>query len=218
MINEVLGVLFHFVLYFGIIALVAYFIYPLQDGIEHYFDKKVVWITGKSPHLSRSSTQSEEVYYKKSRLVLGASSGIGRELAKELARICPSVSLVLSARREEELKSVAAELNLDPKQYLILPLDLEQHEYSFESKLAFVLNRLGDLDVLINNAGISQRSLIKDTIHSVDSRLISINYLGTVALSKTVLPVMAEIISVCIHLIDIVSSISCNVNEDITWW
>ena len=154
---------------------------------------------------------------KKPRLVLGASSGIGRELAKELARLCPSVSLVLSARREEELKSLAAELNLDPSQYLILPLDLERHQHSFDSKVELVLHRFGHLDVLINNAGISQRSSIKDTVYSVDSRLISINYLGTVTLSKNVLPVMALIISISIHLIDIVSSISWNVNEDITW-
>ena len=159
-----------------------------------------------------------EFIAKKPRLVLGASSGIGRELAKELARLCPSVSLVLSARREEELESLAAELNLDPSQYLALPLDLEQHKHNFESKLKLVLHRFGHLDVLINNAGISQRSLIKDTVYSVDSRLISINYLGTVTLSKNVLPVMAAIISICIHLIDIVSSISWNINEDITWW
>lgn len=39
--------LFQILLYFGIVAFVAYFIYPLHDNIEKYFRNKVVWITGK---------------------------------------------------------------------------------------------------------------------------------------------------------------------------
>ena len=39
--------LFQIALYFGIIAIIAYFIYPLHDNIESYFKDKVVWITGK---------------------------------------------------------------------------------------------------------------------------------------------------------------------------
>jgi dehydrogenase/reductase SDR family protein 7B len=120
---------------------------------------------------------------------IGASSGIGRELVKELHRISPTTRLVISARRENELKSLADELNLDSDRCLILPLDLEIHDYGFQSKLHLVLNQFGRIDVLINNAGISQRSLIKDTIYTVDSRLMNINFLGTITLSKTVLSV-----------------------------
>jgi dehydrogenase/reductase SDR family protein 7B len=121
--------------------------------------------------------------------IVGASSGIGRELAKELIRLSPSARLVLSARREEELLSLANELNLDSDRCLVLPLDLENHDYGFKSKFDIVLDRFGQIDVLINNAGISQRSLIKDTVYKVDSRLMNINYLGTITLSKTVLSV-----------------------------
>jgi len=120
---------------------------------------------------------------------IGASSGIGRELVKELARISPSTRFVLSARRVDELNSLAAELHLDSNQCLVLPLDLEQHDYGFESKVDHVIDRFNRIDILINNAGISQRSLIKETVHKVDSRLMSINYLGTITLSKAVLPV-----------------------------
>jgi hypothetical protein len=42
-----LAILFQILLYFGIIALVAYWIFPLHDNIENYFQNKVVWITGK---------------------------------------------------------------------------------------------------------------------------------------------------------------------------
>jgi uncharacterized protein involved in cysteine biosynthesis len=45
--NEFLNILFQIILYFGIIAIIAYFIHPLHDNIESYFKDKVVWITGK---------------------------------------------------------------------------------------------------------------------------------------------------------------------------
>ena len=124
---------------------------------------------------------------------LGASSGIGRELAKELVRLCPNVYLVLSSRRENELHAFAQELQLDSTRYLVLPLDLENHGIGFVSKVNLVLNKFGRIDILINNGGISQRSLIKDTVSKVDVRLININYLGTVTLSKAVLQVLIRL-------------------------
>jgi len=48
------------------------------------------------------------------------------------------------------------------------------------------------IDVLINNGGISQRSLIVDTDFEVDKKLIEVNYLGTVALTKAILPHFLE--------------------------
>lgn len=50
------------------------------------------------------------------------------------------------------------------------------------------INCFGKIDILINNGGISQRSLIVDTDISVDKKLIDVDYLGTVALSKALLP------------------------------
>jgi len=72
---------------------------------------------------------------------------------------------------------------------LVLPLDLELQYDCFKSKVDLVLERFGQIDVLINSAGISQQSFIRDTIYKIDSRLMNINYLGTVTLSKTVLQV-----------------------------
>jgi short-subunit dehydrogenase len=50
------------------------------------------------------------------------------------------------------------------------------------------LDLFGSVDMLVNNAGISQRSLIKDTSIEVYEKLMRVNYLGTVALSKALLP------------------------------
>lgn len=96
---------------------------------------------------------------------------------------------MLSSRREHELETLAKELNLDSDRCLVLPLDLEDNQYGFQSKVDCVLDRFEHIDVLINNAGISQRGLVKDTIYKVDSRLMNINYLGTITLTKAVLPV-----------------------------
>ncbi len=119
----------------------------------------------------------------------GASSGIGRELVKQLARLSPSTRLVISARREEELQALANELHLDSDHCLVLPLDLEMQYDFFQSKVSIVLARFGQIDVLINNAGVSQRSFIRDTQYKVDQRLMNINFLGTITLSKAVLQV-----------------------------
>lgn len=122
-------------------------------------------------------------------LLQGASSGIGRELAKQLAIRSPSTRLILSARREDELNNLVKELQLDFEQCLVLPLDLELQHDCFKSKIDLALQKFDQVDVLINNAGISQRSSIVETSYNVDVRLMNINYLGTITLTKAILPV-----------------------------
>jgi len=51
---------------------------------------------------------------------------------------------------------------------------------------------LGPVDVLINNGGVSQRSLVEETDLAIDRRLMEVDYLGTVGLTKAVLPSMLE--------------------------
>ncbi len=121
--------------------------------------------------------------------ITGASSGIGEALAKELAQ--HDARLILSARREEELKRVQRELP-DAGDYChILPLDLEQHE-EIPGKVEQAIQLFGQVDVLVNNGGISQRSLIEDTDFVVFKRLMDINYLGTIRLTNTLLPHFIE--------------------------
>ncbi|MEM9917099.1 MAG: SDR family oxidoreductase [Bacteroidota bacterium] len=129
-----------------------------------YFKDKIVWITG-------------------------ASSGIGEALAHEFAK--RQSRLVLSARRVAELERVKNDLGLQDDAVLVLPLDLTNYA-QMEDKVAQVMGHFGRIDVLINNGGISQRSLVKDTDISVYERLINVNYLGTVAISKAVLKVFLQ--------------------------
>ena len=121
--------------------------------------------------------------------ITGASSGIGEALAYQFAK--EGSRLILSARRKGELERVKSACNLPNEAVLVLPLDLANHE-EMEAKVKEVITHFGRIDVLLNNGGISQRSLIKDTDFSVYQRLIDIDYLGTVALTKAVLPVFIE--------------------------
>jgi len=117
--------------------------------------------------------------------ITGASSGIGEALVKEYSKL--GAKIILSARREKELQRVKQECSLSNERALVLPLDLGAHD-EMPSKVEQAINHFGQIDILINNGGISQRSLVADTDFSVYKKLVDIDYLGTVALSKAVLP------------------------------
>ena len=116
--------------------------------------------------------------------ITGASSGIGKALAIEFSKI--NVNLILSSRKKESLELVKG-LCKNPSLVKIITLDLEDY-YNLQPKVDEAITCFGKVDILVNNGGISQRSLVKDTKISVDKRIMDINYLGTVALTKAILP------------------------------
>ncbi len=115
----------------------------------------------------------------------GASSGIGLALAEALA--AKGAKLILSARSEATLNDLAARL---PGEHQVLPIDLMQPEAAYKQALALVAQQ--PIDILINNAGVSQRSLTLETDFQVYRDLMEINYFSVVALTKAVLPSMVE--------------------------
>jgi dehydrogenase/reductase SDR family protein 7B len=115
----------------------------------------------------------------------GASSGIGAALAVELAS--QGACIVLSARRQAELERVQALCGAAAADTMILPFDLTDFDSS-ESYAKQVIDRYGRLDVLINNAGVSQRALAEQTSLEVDRRVMDVDYFGQVALTKAALP------------------------------
>jgi dehydrogenase/reductase SDR family protein 7B len=129
------------------------------------------------------------IFFKNKRVwITGASSGIGEALALAFAE--QGAQLILSARNEVEINRVgAACTKAGASSILIQPLDLERHE-SIPSIVETVLNKVGKVDILVNNGGISQRSLAKETSLEVDKKLMAVNFFGTVALTKALLPNM----------------------------
>ena len=119
--------------------------------------------------------------------ITGASSGIGEAMAVLAAQ--RGARLVLSARRAAELERVRA-LCADPAQVAVLPLDLSAFDAAEAAKQAEA--HFGRIDVLVNNAGISQRSLFKDTGLDVYRRIMELDFFAPVALSKALLPGMRQ--------------------------
>lgn len=118
--------------------------------------------------------------------ITGASSGIGEALALAFSR--EGARVVLSARREPELERVR---NLCEGEALVVPLDVTDHE-SMPAAVSAVKDRFGCIDMLVNNAGISQRSLCRDTEMAVYRRIMEVDVLGQIALTKAVLPLMLD--------------------------
>jgi len=121
--------------------------------------------------------------------ITGASSGIGEAIAYEMAK--EKAKLVLSARRAEVLEKVASKCNELGAECLVLPMDVTDIE-SIDGHVNKLLEKFGRVDVLVNNAGISQRGLTAETDFEVDRRIMEINYFGNIALTKAVLPMMLK--------------------------
>lgn len=120
--------------------------------------------------------------------ITGASSGIGEAIAVALASY-KNISLVISARRADELQRVANQTGLPDSNLLILSMDMTDID-SLTTHVETVRQRFGRIDYLFQNAGISQRSSVVDTDFSVYRQLMEVNFFGVVALTKLVLPIM----------------------------
>ena len=118
--------------------------------------------------------------------ITGASSGIGEALARRFAQA--GSRLVLSSRRKEELERVAKTCS-GAESIDVLPLDLSQPEL-MEEAARHALEIAGSIDVMVHNAGVSQRSCAAETSYRVDELLMRTNYLGPLALTKALLPSM----------------------------
>lgn len=114
--------------------------------------------------------------------ITGATSGIGEELSLQLSHF--GAKIILSARRVEELERVKSKCK---SEVLVLPLDLNDSD-SFDDKVMKAIAHFGRIDYLINNGGISQRSLASETPLELDRKIMEVNYFGNIALSKAVLP------------------------------
>jgi len=115
--------------------------------------------------------------------ITGASSGIGEGLSYAYAQ--KNYNLILSGRNMEALERVKNQCSIANIE--ILPFDLAQYE-NIDSVVQQAVSMFGNIDLLILNGGISQRSLILETQMSVYERLINVDYLGNVALAKAILP------------------------------
>ncbi len=116
--------------------------------------------------------------------ITGASSGIGAALAQALAS--QGARIVLSGRNTAALQLVAATCG----ETLILPFETTDH-VAIAPAVERAWDWSGGIDLLVNNAGISQRSLAVETSYAVYERIIAVDLLAPIALTQAILPRMA---------------------------
>ncbi len=117
--------------------------------------------------------------------ITGASSGIGEALAYQFAK--SGAKLVLSARRESELQRVAKATNLSENEVFVLPMDMLDMS-CFDEKVKVVLAKFGQIDIVVQNAGISQRSYVQDTDFKVYRDIFELDFFSVVAFTQAILP------------------------------
>jgi dehydrogenase/reductase SDR family member 7B len=117
--------------------------------------------------------------------ITGAGSGIGEALARAYNNT--SHTVILSGRNRTQLESVSKNIINS----YILPLDITQEE-QINQAVSTIQSTFGRVDILINNAGISQRATVTETTNEVGRALMEVNFFGSVHLTKAVLPMMVD--------------------------
>jgi dehydrogenase/reductase SDR family member 7B len=119
--------------------------------------------------------------------ITGASSGIGEALVKEFIR--EGARVIASSNDFSGLEKVKNSLGSSSGSMQIVVFDLSDTGKITEIAAA-VMNETGRIDYLLNIGGISQRARIEETPLWLDRKIFEINYFGTIALTKAVLPYM----------------------------
>ena len=152
------------------------------------------------------SARAKEDFRSKNICITGASGGLGRCLAHQLAK-CSASTLILSARNKDRLDQVARECRAIASLYAapggesdlnvhVVPChltDTASVDHLGTTALELCSDRgSGVVDVLINNGGISSRSDFVDTTIEVDEQLMQVNFLSGARLAKMVVPPMIQ--------------------------
>ena len=119
-------------------------------------------------------------------VITGASSGIGLALAESFA--AAGAKLVLAARNLAKLQEIAENLKLKfASEVIAVGVDVSK-EVQCQNLISQSIKNFGQIDVLINNAGISMRAIFEEVDLKVLSEVMDINFWGTVFCTKHALP------------------------------
>ena len=121
--------------------------------------------------------------------ITGAGSGLGKALAETYA--AQGNTLILTGRNENKLNEVASSLQSSGSVTHCLALDVSDQD-AVKSAVEEVIAQHGRVDILINNAGVSQRSLVMDTDVNVGRTIMDVNFFGAVYLTTALVPHMLK--------------------------
>lgn len=129
-------------------------------------------------------------------IITGSSRGIGREIAKTLAR--KGITVVANYNKSEKAaKELKQELEEEGIKIDIIKADVSKREDA-KKLVEFTLNKYGKVDILINNAGISEYKLFTDETDEDWNKIINTNLYSAFAMSQEVIPNMVHNKSGCI--------------------
>jgi short-subunit dehydrogenase len=120
-------------------------------------------------------------------LITGASSGIGRELARALLR--QGANVVVTARREERLRELADEFRAAGRQVICVAGDITDATVR-ERVLRAAQDALGGLDILVNNAGVGANGLFSRAHADRLRRVMEVNFFAPAELTRAALPLL----------------------------
>jgi dehydrogenase/reductase SDR family member 7B len=129
----------------------------------------------------------ERIFTGKVAWITGASSGIGESLVYEFIRM--GATVIASSNDQPGLERVKAACNDRSSMVHCVPFDLAGTS-EIVTTVDQQINKLGRIDFLLNIGGISQRARIDETPLWLDRKIFEVNYFGTIALTKAVLPYM----------------------------
>lgn len=128
-----------------------------------------------------------EIFSGKTAWITGASSGIGEALVFEFVK--RGAKVIISSNDVPGLERVKAACNERSSDVICAPFDLSDTS-GIDKIVEHNLKTIGKIDFLVNIGGISQRSTIAETPLWLDRKIFEINYFGTIAFTKAVLPYM----------------------------
>ena len=124
----------------------------------------------------------------KTAIITGASSGLGREFARQLTDIFPEIECCwLIARREDRLEEIAREMV--GVETVCLPLDLCD-SMSFTTLQEKLAAEKPEVAILINNAGCGYLGRMGETETAVQTRMVDLNVRAMTAMTNLVIPYM----------------------------
>ena len=120
-------------------------------------------------------------------IITGASEGIGREASFLFAE--EGASVALAARRKELLAQVLSGLKGGPEKHISCPTDISKDE-EVKALVSEVMKKYGRIDILVNNAAVSYVGKVKDMNLDRAEEALDINLLGTIRITRHILPHM----------------------------
>lgn len=125
-------------------------------------------------------------------IITGASSGVGFEAVLDLTAKKENkvIALARSADKLAKLQEIASSLNYDGGQ--LYPIEFDIVKDNYEGLSQFIASEFGQVDILINNAGILVNKSFQDTSVADFASMLETNVIGHVQMIKAVLPFMKE--------------------------